>query len=108
MSEHVFTDDNFEKEVLESKKPVLVDLYADWCGPCKILSPLIEELAKEYKGKGIKIGKLNVDGSPDTATKYHVMSIPTLLFFKDGEVVEQMVGVQSKEDLKKKIEEVIG
>ena len=107
MSERIFTDDNFPKEVLESKEPVLVDLYANWCGPCKILSPLIEELAKEYKGKGIKIGKLNVDENPNTATQYHVMSIPTLLFFKNGEVVEQMVGVQTKEVLKKKIEEVM-
>ncbi len=108
MSEHVFTDENFEKEVLQSKEPVLVDLYANWCGPCKILSPLIEELAKEYKGKGIKIGKLNVDESGQTASRYHVMSIPTLLFFKNGEVAEQMVGVQTKEVLKKKIEEIVG
>lgn len=108
MSEHVFTDDNFKKEVLESKEPVLVDLYADWCGPCKILSPLIAELAKAYHDKGIKIGKMNVDESSATASKYHVMSIPTLLFFKGGKVVDQMIGVQTKENLKKKIEEVIG
>ena len=108
MSEHIFTDQNFQKDVLESTTPVLVDLYADWCGPCKILSPLIEELAKEYKGKGVKIGKLNVDEGPETASKFHVMSIPTLLFFKNGEVVEQMVGMQTKDVLKKKIEEIIG
>lgn len=108
MSEHIFTDQNFKQEVLESKEPALVDLWAPWCGPCRMLSPLVEELAKEYEGKGMKIGKLNVDENPETASRYHVMSIPTLLFFKDGEVVEQMVGVQSKEDLKKKIDEVIG
>ena len=108
MSEHIFTDQNFSKEVLESTTPVLVDLWAPWCGPCRMLSPLVEELAKEYADKGIVIGKLNVDENPDTATKYHVMSIPTLLFFKDGEVVEQMVGMQTKEALKKKIEEIIG
>ena len=107
MSEHLFTDENFQKEVLESKTPVLVDLWAPWCGPCRMLSPLVEELAKEYAGKGIAIGKLNVDENPTTATKYHVMSIPTLLFFKDGEVVEQLVGVQTKEALKSKIEELM-
>ena len=72
-----------------------------------MLSPLVEELAKEYAGKGIAIGKMNVDENPETATKYHVMSIPTLLFFKDGAVEEQMVGVQTKEVLKKKIEEIL-
>lgn len=108
MSEQIFTDDAFQKEVLESKTPVLVDYWAPWCGPCRMLSPLVEELAKEYAGKGITIGKLNVDENPNTATQYHVMSIPTLLFFKGGKVVDQMVGVQSREDLKKKIEEVIG
>lgn len=108
MSEHIFTDQNFTKEVLESTTLVLVDLWAPWCGPCRMLGPIVEELAKEYAGKGITIGKLNVDENPETATKYHVMSIPTLLFFKDGAVEEQMVGVQTKEVLKKKIEELMG
>lgn len=108
MSEHIFTDQNFQKEVLESKEPVLMDVWAPWCGPCKMLAPIIEELAKEYKRKGIKIGKLNVDENSGTANTYHVMSIPTLLFFKYGKIVDQVVGAQTKEDLKKKIDEVIG
>lgn len=100
------TDNNFKKEVLESDLPVLVDYWASWCGPCKMISPLIEDLAKEYAGK-IKIGKLNVDESPKTATLYGIMSIPTLILFKDGKVVDQVVGALNKAELKKKIEENI-
>ena len=98
------TDNNFKKEVLESNLPVLVDFWATWCGPCKMISPLIEELAKEYAGK-VKIGKLNVDENPQTATLYGIMSIPTLIFFRDSKVIEQVVGILSKIELKKKIEE---
>lgn len=98
-----FTDANFKQEVLDSKQPVLVDFWAAWCMPCKAIAPLIEELAKEYAGR-MKIGKLNVDENPRVATHFGIMSIPTLIFFKDGKVSEQVVGVASRSDLKKKIE----
>lgn len=99
-----FTDSNFKKEVLESELPVLVDFWAEWCGPCKMIAPIIEELAREYAGK-FKIGKIDVDQNPRSATAYAVMSIPTLIFFKKGKVMEQVVGVLNKAGLKKKIEE---
>ena len=93
-----FTDENFNKEVLSSNIPVLVDFYADWCGPCKMLAPVIETLAGEYEGK-VKIGKLNVDNAPDTAQKFGIMSIPTLLYFKNGELVNKSIGVVSKSEI---------
>ncbi len=98
MAEHV-TDSNFEEEVLKSKIPVLVDFYADWCGPCKMLTPAIEELAKEYDGKW-KIVKVDVDASPEVSMKFGIQSIPTLLFFKDGQIADKVMGFKSKEDLK--------
>ena len=101
MAQH-FTDDNFEEEVLKSDIPVLVDFYAEWCGPCKMLAPILEELSKEYEGKW-KIGKCNVDDSPNTASKYGVQSIPTLIFVKNGEIVDSAIGFQSKEALKEKM-----
>ncbi|MBB2181281.1 thioredoxin [Lachnospiraceae bacterium MD1] len=98
-----FTDANFQKEVLESDIPVLVDFYADWCGPCKMVAPIITELAEEYKGV-FKIGKLNVDENSETAAKYRVMSIPTLIIFKNGEAIDSMVGALPKKALQDKIE----
>lgn len=98
------TDTNFKKEVLEAHLPVLVDFWTSWCMPCKMIAPLLEELTKEYTGK-IKVGKLNVDENPKTATHYGIMSIPTLVFFKNGKVMDQVMGALSKSDLKKKIEE---
>ncbi|MGA2775520.1 MAG: thioredoxin [Candidatus Omnitrophota bacterium] len=103
MSIQHFTDGNFKKEVVESELPVLVDFWAAWCGPCKMVTSAIEELAKEYAGK-MKIGKFDVDGNSKIASHYGIMSIPTLMFFKKGQVLEQVVGALSKADLKRKIE----
>ena len=104
MSTHHFTDLNFKKEVLESDLPVLVDFWATWCGPCKTIAPLIDELAKEYSGK-VKVGKVDVDTNSRIPTEYGVMSIPTVMFFKNGKVRDQFVGGISKPELKRKIEE---
>ena len=93
-----FTKDNFEIEVLKSEKPVLVDFWAEWCGPCKILTPTIDAIAEEYSGKFI-IGKLNVDQDSEIATKYGIRSIPSLLFFSKGEVQEQIVGAAEKSEI---------
>ncbi len=98
------SDGAFETEVLKCDKPALVDFWAEWCQPCKVLAPTIEELANEFDGK-IVVGKLNVDDNPATATKYGIRGIPTLLLFKNGEVAQQMVGVKSKAEIKKIIEE---
>jgi len=106
MADLIFTDQNFEGEVLKSDQPVVVDFWAPWCGPCRIVSPVIEELAKEYEGK-VKVGKLNVDESPQTAQTYGIMSIPSVLFFKNGQPVKTMVGAQPKENYKKSIDEAL-
>ncbi len=106
MSLLYLTDNSFKHEVLESELPVLVDFWANWCGPCRMVAPIIEELAKEYDKK-IKIGKIDIDENPKTPTRYGVMSIPTLMFFKKGRVAEQIVGALGKAELKKKIEENI-
>ena len=95
MSELKFTTENFNAEVIESDKPVLVDFYADWCGPCKMMAPVIEEIAGEYEGK-VKVGKLNVDDNPEIAEQFNIMSIPTLIFFKDGAAQNRSTGVLAK------------
>ena len=93
-----FNSENFEEEVLKSEKPVLVDFYADWCGPCNAMAPVIEELATELDGKA-KVGKINVDDNPDIAVEYNVMSIPTLIIFKNGKEEKRLVGLRDKEEL---------
>ncbi len=104
--EMIFTTQNFEEEVLKSDKPVLVDFYADWCGPCKMMAPVVEELAELYHGKA-KVGKLNVDDNEDIAMKYGVMSIPTLLIIKNGSVEAKMIGVQKKEVLRNALDKAL-
>lgn len=101
------TDENFEAEVINCAIPVVVDLWAPWCGPCKMLGPIIEELAGDFAGT-IKVAKLNVDGSPLTAAKYGVTSIPTTLFVKNGAVVDSYVGLLAKGPLKQKFESLLG
>ena len=93
-----FTDDNFQSEVLGSKEPVLVDFWATWCGPCRNIAPLVDQLAAEYKGK-LKVGKLDVDAHQNVPQKYNVLSIPTLLLFKNGQVADQVVGSVPKATL---------
>jgi thioredoxin 1 len=99
----VVTDANFETEVLKADLPVLVDFYADWCGPCRSMAPIVDEITKEYDSK-LKVCKLNIDDNPESAGKYGVMSIPTFIIFQKGEVVEQIVGGKSKEDFKQFID----
>ncbi len=98
-----FTDANFEAEVLKSDKPVIVDFWAEWCGPCRMVGPVVEELAKEYKDTAV-IGKLNVDHNPQTAINYGIRNIPAILFFKGGQVVDRQVGAVPKNVLQAKLE----
>jgi len=100
--EYLFTDQNFEQEVLKSDLPVLVDFFAVWCGPCQMMAPIIKEIAKEQEGK-IKVGKINADENPQTSEKYNIMSIPTLILFKDGQVVKTFQGFRTKEDIIREI-----
>lgn len=107
MAEVTLNDQNFAAEVEKSDMPVVVDFWAPWCGPCKIVGPTIEGLAKDYAGK-VKVGKLDVDENPETASKYGVMSIPTVFVFKNGQPVKTLVGAQGKESYQKAIDEVLG
>ena len=101
------TDANFEQEVVKGSRPALVDLWAAWCGPCRLIAPVVEELAGTYRGK-LTVGKLNVDDYPHLAAQYRVMNIPTLLLFKQGQEVDRIVGVQPKEELARRIDRVLG
>jgi len=101
----VFTDANFQTEVLDFKGLVLVDMWAEWCGPCKMQGPIIDQLAQKYASDAnIKIGKLNVDENQQTAMKFNVMSIPTMLFIKNGEIVDTFVGLRSEKDIDEKLQ----
>jgi thioredoxin 1 len=100
-----FTDANFDELVIKSGKPVIVDLWAEWCGPCRMLTPIVEEMAKEYEGRAV-IGKLNVDDNPEVTAKYGVRNIPTILFFKGGEVADKQVGAVPKSALVGKLEKL--
>ena len=103
MADVVFTDSNFDTDVMKSDKPVLVDFWAVWCGPCRMQGPIVEEIAKEYAGK-VVVGKMNVDEQLKTPQQYGIMSIPTLMIFHKGQMVKQYIGVQSKETLVKELQ----
>ena len=99
-------DSNFEEEVIKSDLPVLIDFWAEWCAPCRIIAPIVEEIAAEYQGK-VKVGKVNVDNNPQTSMNYGIRSIPTLLIFKDGKPVDQLIGAVPKSEIETKIASLV-
>jgi thioredoxin 1 len=101
-----FTDANFDELALQSDKPVIVDFWAVWCGPCRMVGPIVEEIGKEYKGK-VVVGKVDVESNPGTASKFGIRNIPTLLFFKGGKIVDRVVGAVPKQTLVKKLEAIL-
>jgi thioredoxin 1 len=106
MADLNFTDNDFKAQIIENSQFAVVDFWAPWCAPCRSVTPIIEELAQEFAGK-VKIGKINVDENPQTAGQYNVMSLPSVLFFKDGQPIRTMVGAQSKDDYKQGIEQLL-
>ena len=100
-----FTDGNFEEEVLKSSEPVLVDFWAEWCGPCRMLAPTIDKIANEYQGK-VKVGKLDTDVNRDVSIKYNISAIPTVILFKDGQVAQKFVGLRQERDFKEAIDKL--
>jgi len=102
-----FTDDNFETEVLASQTPVLVDFWAEWCGPCRMLAPTIDELAEEYKGR-VKVGKVDTDASRNTAMKFSISAIPTVILFKNGQIVQKLSGLRGKKEFKAILDTALG
>ncbi len=106
MAELQLTDSNFNQEVLQANTPSLVDFWAPWCGPCRMLGPIVDELSQEYVGK-VKVGKLNTDDNIQVASQYKIASIPTLLFFKGGQLVDQLVGVHPKAEIKKRLDALL-
>ena len=101
------SDSTFETEVLKSTEPVVVDFWAEWCGPCKMIAPVLDEIAREKAGT-VKVGKVNVDNNPSLSARYKIRSIPTLLFFKDGQLHDQIIGIASKKDLLSRLESLAG
>lgn len=101
------TESNFAEEVTQSTTPVLIDFWAEWCGPCKMIAPILDEIASEYDGK-LKIGKINIDEQQALAVQHGIRAVPTLLIFKDGEVADQIIGLKSKRDLKANLDRVVG
>lgn len=106
MSELQLTENNWEQEVIQSDKPVLIDFWAPWCGPCRMVAPIVSEIAQEYADK-LKVGRLNTDEEPGVAVKYGIMSIPTLMIFKNGEVADQIIGAAPKEYFTQKLDEIL-
>ena len=103
----IFTSENFDREVLQAEGPVLVDFYADWCGPCKMMSPIVEQMENVFSGR-LKVGKINVDDAPDIAGRYNVMSIPTFLFFRDGQLSGTLIGAMTPAVFQEKISSLLG